>query len=49
MSPTLTSRPTLSWRSGTLNRAPDNLVPLSIRPMIVDAIEQQIGRGTIVF
>jgi RHS repeat-associated protein len=34
----------VTWRSGTLNRTPDNLVPESLRSQIVKALEEQTGR-----
>jgi len=34
----------VTWRSGTLNNTPGNLVPENLRPQIIRAIEQQTGR-----
>jgi hypothetical protein len=33
----------VTWRSGVLNRTPDNLVPEELRPKIVEAIEEATG------
>lgn len=34
----------VTWRSGILNRTPDSLVPVNLRPAIVAAIETSTGR-----
>jgi hypothetical protein len=34
----------VTWLSGTLNKTPDSLVPMALRPTIVEAIEYATGR-----
>jgi hypothetical protein len=37
----------LTWRSGTLNAGPGNLVAPELRPSIVKAVEQATGRAVV--
>jgi hypothetical protein len=39
----------VTWKSGVLNMTPDNLVPVSVRQEIVDAIEAATGRTVSLF
>lgn len=34
----------ITWRSGTLNPAPDYVVPPELRPQIIDAVQNATGR-----